>query len=109
MKAMGIFAIIMIALGLLFLLPAIGVNLGHYWPGVFCLFGVVSLFRGLAERVNVVLGMLFIGWGAAGIAALEHEALGIKHGFLFFIGIFLIWMPVAWFIARVITPKEKWE
>lgn len=109
MRALMIFAGIMIVIGLLFLLPGLGVGIGKWWPAFFSIIGLVSLLRGISERAHVVFGMMLLGWGAAGVVALHSFELGIRSGWLFFVGIFFIWMPIAWLLGRVITPSEKWE
>lgn len=109
MRSLMIFSGIMVVVGLLFLLPGLGVGIGKWWPAFFSLVGLVSLLRGISERAHVVFGMMLFGWGAAGVAALHAPDLGIDSGWLFFFGVFFIWMPIAWMLGRVITPREKWE
>ena len=109
MRGLMIFSGLMLVIGLPFLLLGLGVDIGKWWPAVFCIIGLVSLMRGISERAHVVFGMMMLGWGAAGVIALHSFDLGIANGWLFFIGLFFIWMPLSWLIGKAVTPTEKWE
>jgi len=47
-----------------------------------------------------VFGLLLIGWGAIGVAALNAAALGISNTIPFLIGAGLIWIPAAMLFGR---------
>ena len=69
--------------------------------------GVASFVRGLSEVGNVVLGLLLIGWSAAGIVVLHAQELEIPHALPFFIGAFILWIPVAWVLGKPISTDTK--
>jgi len=93
-------AITLASVGIVFLLWGFGLDLGNWWPIVFCAFGAASLVRGMKRRENVVFGLLLIGWGAIGVAALNAAALGISNTIPFLIGAGLIWIPAAMLFGR---------
>lgn len=101
-----IFSILMGGAGLLFLLWGLGVATGKWWPAFFFAIGLASFARGFRERVNVIIGFLIMGWSAGAIAALHHEELNI-NGIPFFIGVIILWMPIAWFLGRLLAPSPK--
>ena len=101
-----IWAFIFGGIGLIFLLIGLGKDLGKWWPAFFAVVGLASIARGVRERGNVTLGMMLIGWSAGLIVALHGEKLGIPHATWFFIGIFILWIPVAWLLGNVLTPSR---
>lgn len=96
-----IMAVVLGTVGLLFILWGFGVDLGRWWPSVFCAIGIASLIRGLRHRENVFLGFLLLGWGAAGIAALNHDSIGIVRAWPFLIGALIEWIPVSSLLAKL--------
>jgi hypothetical protein len=101
------FALIFGGVGALFLLWGIGVNVGKWWPVFFAAIGFASFVRGMNEIAHVVFGLLLIGWSAAGIVCLHHAEIGIDHVLPFFIGAFILWMPLAWMLGRLISTDRK--
>jgi len=106
-RGLIIFSLLFAGLGALFLLWGLGVSVGKWWPVFFAAIGCASFARGLNEMVNVVFGLLLIGWSAAGIVSLHHEALGIDHALPFFIGAFILWIPLSWLFAKFIATDRK--
>ncbi len=106
-RALTIFALLLGGAGVLFLLWGLDVNVGRWWPAIFAAIGLASFARGMRERGNVVVGLLLVGWSAAAILALHSEDLGISHGIPFFIGVFILWMPATWLLARVLSPGRQ--
>ena len=102
-----IWAFIFGGIGLIFLLIGLGVNLGQWWPVFFSVVGLASIARGVREQSNVTLGMMLIGWSAGLIVALHGEELGIAHATWFFIGVFILWIPVAWLLGKSMTPSQS--
>ena len=102
-----IFAFLFGGVGILFLLWGLGVSVGKWWPVFFTAVGIASFARGFQEIGNVVFGLLLLGWSAAGIVCLHAEDLGIDHGLPFFIGIFILWIPVSWILGRLLSTDTK--
>ena len=102
-----IFAFLFGGVGILFLLWGLGVSVGRWWPVFFTAVGIASLVRGFQEIGNVVFGLLLIGWSAAGIVCLHADKLGIDHGLPFFIGAFILWVPVSWVLGRLLSTDTK--
>jgi hypothetical protein len=102
-----IWAFIFGGIGLIFLLIGLGVNLGKWWPVFFTVVGLASIARGISEQGNVTLGMMLIGWSAGLIVALHHAELEIPHAAWFFVGVFILWIPVAWLLGRALTPSSE--
>jgi len=107
MRGLMIFTFLFGGLGILFLLWGLGVSVGKWWPVFFAAIGVASFVRGLSEVGNVVMGLLLIGWSAAGIVVLHSQELEIPHALPFFIGAFILWIPVAWVLGKLITTDTK--
>mgnify|MGYP001150846499 CR=1 FL=1 len=101
-----IWAFIFGGIGLIFLLLGLGVNLGKWWPVFFTVVGLASIARGVREQGNVTLGLMLIGWSGGLIASLHSGELGIEHGFWFFLGVFILWIPIAWLLGRALTPAR---
>lgn len=93
--------------GVLLLLLGLGVELGKWWPLLFTAVGLASFARGLGEIAHVVFGLLFVGWSATAIACLHHAEIGIPHPWLFFFGGFIIWLPLAWMLGKLISTDRK--
>lgn len=102
-----IFSFILGGIGILFLLWGLGVSVGKWWPAFFAAVGLASFTRGFQEIGNIVIGLLLIGWSAAGIVCLHAGDLGIDHGLPFFIGVFILWIPASWFIGRILSTDTK--
>ncbi|MBC8428756.1 MAG: hypothetical protein H8D05_00780 [FCB group bacterium] len=105
-RGLLIFSILMGTAGVLFLLWGLNIDTGKWWPVFFFAIGLASFARGIRERVNVIAGLLIMFWSCGAIAALHHETLDV-NGIPFFIGIFILSMPLAWFIGRLLTPEPK--
>jgi len=106
-KGIIIFSFLFGGVGVLFLLWGLGVSVGKWWPTFFAAVGLASFARGFQEMGNVVLGLLLIGWSAAGIVCLHAGELGINHALPFFIGAFILWIPASWFIGRLLSTDTK--
>ena len=102
-----IFGLLLGGVGALFLLWGLGVSVGKWWPVFFTAVGLASFARGVSEIAHVVFGLLLIGWSAAGIVCLHHIDIGIDHPLPFFIGAFILWMPLAWLLGRLISTDKK--
>jgi hypothetical protein len=102
-----IFAFLFGGVGILFLLSGLGVSIGKWWPVFFAAIGIASFVRGLQEIGNVVFGLLLTGWSAAGILSLHSEDLSIPNGWLFFIGAFILWIPISWVLGRLLSTDTK--
>ena len=97
-------AVLFGGIGIVFLLLGFGVNLGQWWPAFFIILGLASMIRGIHEKENVIFGLLFVGWSIGAIAALHHAQIEIiRNGWLFFIGVAIIWIPFAWLIGSAVT------
>lgn len=106
-RGLIIFSLLFAGLGALFLLWGLGVSVGKWWPVFFAAIGLASFARGLSEMGNVVIGLLLIGWSAAGIVCLHHQEIGIANAIPFFIGTFILWVPLAWLFGKFITTDRK--
>jgi hypothetical protein len=102
-----IFSFVLGGIGILFLLWGLGVSVGKWWPAFFAAVGLASFTRGFQEIGNIVIGLLLIGWSAAGIVCLHADELGIDHGLPFFVGVFILWIPASWFIGRILSTDTK--
>ncbi len=102
-----IFAFLFGGVGILFLLWGLGVSVGKWWPAFFTAVGLASLARGLREIANVILGLLLIGWSIAGIICLHASELEIDHALPFFIGAFILWIPLAWLFGKFLSTDTK--
>ncbi|MBD3368753.1 hypothetical protein GF402_00130 [Candidatus Fermentibacteria bacterium] len=101
-----IFAVLFGGVGVLLVLLGLGVDLGRWWPLFFVIVGLASIARGVRERGNVVLGLMLMGWGADAIVSLHGPDLGIDRAFWFFLGVAILWVPVAWLLGRAFTPDN---
>ena len=106
-RGMTIFMLLFGGIGALFLLWGLGVSVGKWWPVFFTAIGLASFVRGVNEIAHVVFGLLLIGWSAAGIVCLHHNEIGIDHAIPFFIGAFILWMPLSWILGRLISTDRK--
>lgn len=106
-RGLIIFSFLFAGAGLLFLLWGLGVQVGKWWPAFFAAVGLASFARGLQEMAHVVFGLLLIGWSAAGIVALHGTELGIPRTLPFFIGAFILWIPISWLLGRVLSTDTK--
>lgn len=106
-RGLVIFSFLFAGVGILFLLWGLGVSVGKWWPAFFAAVGLASFARGLQEMVNVVFGLLLIGWSAAGIVCLHGAELSIDYPFPFFIGAFILWIPASWLLGRFISTDTK--
>lgn len=106
-RGLIIFSFLFGGAGLLFLLWGLGVQIGKWWPAFFAAVGLASFARGFQELGHVVFGLLLIGWSAAGIVTLHSNELGIDHGLPFFIGVFILWIPVSWLLGKTLSTDTK--
>jgi len=106
-RGLIIFSFLFGGAGVLFLLWGLGVSIGKWWPVFFAAIGLASFARGLNEIAHVVFGLLLIGWSTAGIVTLHHNELGIPVPLAFFIGAFILWIPLSWLIGRTISTDTK--
>jgi len=106
-RGLVIFSFLFGGAGLLFLLWGLGVSIGKWWPAFFAAVGLASFARGFGELAHVVFGLLLVGWSAVGIVSLHGEELGIAHALPFFIGAFILWIPVSWLLGRTLSTDTK--
>jgi hypothetical protein len=106
-RGLIIFSFLFGGAGILFLLWGLGVSLGKWWPVFFTAVGLASFARGFREIGHVVFGLLLIGWSAIGIICLHSSDLNIPHGLPFFIGGFILWVPVSWLLGRMLSTDKK--
>lgn len=106
-RGLVIFSFLLGGAGVLFLLWGLGVSVGKWWPAFFAAVGLASFARGFQEIGHVVFGLLLLGWSAAGIVCLHGSELGIPRALPFFIGAFILWIPLSWLIGRALSTDEK--
>ena len=106
-RGLIIFSFLFAGVGILFLLWGLGVSVGRWWPAFFAAVGLASFARGLQEIAHVVFGLLLIGWSIAGIVCLHADEIGIDHGLPFFIGAFILWIPLSWVLGKFISTDTK--
>lgn len=106
-RGLIIFSFLFAGVGVLFLLWGLGVSIGKWWPAFFAAVGFASFARGMREMANAILGILLVGWSAAGIVSLHSNELNIDHGLPFFIGIFILWIPLSWLLGKFLSTDTK--
>ncbi|OPL19802.1 MAG: hypothetical protein AVO35_02170 [Candidatus Aegiribacteria sp. MLS_C] len=102
-----IFSFLFGGAGILLLLWGLGVSVGKWWPLFFAAVGLASFARGLNEMAHVVFGLLLLGWSTAGIVSLHGGELGIPHSLPFFLGAFILWIPLSWLIGRILSTDTR--